>query len=102
MRDRGCEGTFRQYAGTLGEEQAGQMVAEKVRDFVRKRVTDIPGHLVIIASTDADRRKSDMNYAVCGIMQNFQLAWQRRLGTLWDTEPMMQSKELFDLLKLRQ
>ena len=91
-----------QYAGTLGEEQAGQMAPEKVRDFVRKRVTDIPGHLVIIASTDADRRKSDMNYAaVCGIMQNFQLlAWQRRLGTLWDTEPMMQSKELFDLLKL--
>lgn len=76
---------------------------EKVRDFVRKRVTDIPGHLIIIASTDADRRKSDMNYAaVCGIMQNFQLlAWQHRLGTLWDTEPMMQSKELFDLLKLQ-
>lgn len=76
---------------------------EKVRDFVRKRVTAIPGHLIIIASTDADRRKRDMNYAaVCGIMQNFQLlAWQRRLGTLWDTEPMMQSKELFELLKLQ-
>ncbi|MFG1731954.1 nitroreductase family protein [Paenibacillus sp. 843] len=76
---------------------------EKVRDFVRKRVTDIPGHLIILASTDADRRKSDMNYAaVCGIMQNFQLlAWQRGLGTLWDTEPMMQSNELFELLKLQ-
>lgn len=61
---------------------------EKVREFVRKRITDIPGHLIIIAGTDADRRKSDMNYAaVCGMMQNFQLlAWQRQLGSLWDTE----------------
>ncbi|WP_068619643.1 nitroreductase family protein [Paenibacillus tuaregi] len=76
---------------------------EKVRDFVRRRVTDIPGHLAIIATTDADRRKSDMNYAaVCGILQNFQLlAWQRQLGVLWDTEPMMQSKDVFHLLKMK-
>lgn len=75
---------------------------EKVRDFIRKRVTDIPGHLIIIAGSVEDGRKSDINYAaVCGIMQNFQLlAWQRQLGTLWDTEPMMQSKELFNLLKM--
>lgn len=75
---------------------------EKVRDFVRKRVTDIPGHLAVIARNDPDGRKSDMNYAaVCGIMQNFQLvAWQRQLGVLWDTETIMQSKALFDLFKM--
>ncbi|KKO55401.1 nitroreductase family protein [Paenibacillus sp. DMB20] len=86
----------------LEKNRLVKWLPEKVRDFVRKRVTDIPGHLMIIASTDADRRKSDNNYAaVCGIMQNFQLlAWQRQLGTLWDTEPMMQSKELFNLLKM--
>jgi len=76
---------------------------EKIRDFVRKRVTEIPGHLAVIASTNEDRRTNDMNYAaVCGIMQNFQLlAWQRQLGTLWDTEPMMQSWELFHLFQMK-
>lgn len=76
---------------------------EKIRDFVRKRVTEIPGHLAVIASTNEDRRTNDMNYAaVCGIMQNFQLlAWQRQLGTLWDTEPMMQSRELFHLFQMK-
>lgn len=76
---------------------------EKIRDFVRKRVTEIPGHLAVIASTNEDRRTNDMNYAaVCGIMQNFQLlAWQRQLGTLWDTEPMMQSRELVHLFQMK-
>ncbi|MET3848960.1 MULTISPECIES: nitroreductase family protein [unclassified Paenibacillus] len=76
---------------------------EKIRDFVRKRVTEIPGHLAVIASTNEDRRTNDMNYAaVCGIMQNFQLlAWQQQLGTLWDTEPMMQSRELFHLFQMK-
>ncbi|PQP88745.1 nitroreductase family protein [Paenibacillus sp. AR247] len=76
---------------------------EKIRDFVRKRVTEIPGHLAVIASTNEDRRTNDMNYAaVCGIIQNFQLlAWQRQLGTLWDTEPMMQSRELFHLFQMK-
>lgn len=76
---------------------------EKIRDFVRKRVTEIPGHLAVIASTNEDRRINDMNYAaVCGIMQNFQLlAWERQLGTLWDTEPMMQSRELFHLFQMK-
>ncbi|WP_397386298.1 nitroreductase family protein [Paenibacillus sp. VCA1] len=86
----------------LTKNRLVKWLPEKVRDFVRRRVTDIPGHLAVIAVTGPDRRESDMNYAaVCGIMQNFQLlAWQRRLGALWDTEPMMQSKELFHLLKM--
>lgn len=77
----------------LMQNKLVKWLPEKVRDFVRKRVTEIPGHLAVIASADEDKRKGDMNIAaVCGIMQNFQLlAWQRQLGVLWDTEPMMQN-----------
>ncbi|OZB98953.1 nitroreductase family protein [Paenibacillus sp. XY044] len=87
----------------LVQNKLVKWLPEKVRDFVRKRVTEIPGHLAVIASTDGDRKKNDMNVAaVCGIMQNFQLlAWERQLGALWDTEPMMQSRELFILLRMK-
>lgn len=54
----------------------------------------IPAHLIFIAESASDRRKSDENYAaVCSVMQNFQLlGWDRGLGALWDTDPMFHNE----------
>lgn len=78
----------------MKESRFGKLIPAKMIDFFVKRITDIPAHLIFIAESASDRRKSDENYAaVCSVMQNFQLlAWHRGLGALWDTDPMFHSE----------
>ncbi|MHA6534696.1 nitroreductase family protein [Paenibacillus sp. BAC0078] len=82
----------------------GKWIPGKMIELFKKRFIDIPGHVVVIAGTGPDRRASDQNYAaVCSILQNFQLlGWERQLGMLWDTEPMMQSEEFFKRIGVRE
>ena len=78
----------------MKESRFGKLIPTKMIDFFVKRITDIPAHLIFIAESATDRRKSDENYAaVCSVMQNFQLlGWDHGLGALWDTDPMFHSE----------
>lgn len=75
----------------------GKLIPDKMLGIFKKRFVDIPAHVIVIAETAADRRRSDQNYAdVCSIIQNFQLlGWERRLGMLWDTESIIQNEIFF-------
>ncbi|SDC27762.1 Nitroreductase [Paenibacillus sp. UNCCL117] len=78
----------------MKESRFVKLMPAKMIDFFIKQITDMPAHLIFIAESASDRRRSDENYAaVCSVMQNFQLlGWERGLGALWDTDPMLQSE----------
>ncbi|MFE6795791.1 nitroreductase family protein [Paenibacillus chitinolyticus] len=88
----------------MKESKLGKLIPVKMIDFLIKRITDIPAHLIFIAESADNRRQSDENYAaVCSVMQNFQLlGWERGLGMLWDTDPMLQSESFLTEIGLRE
>ncbi|WP_334074682.1 MULTISPECIES: nitroreductase family protein [Paenibacillus] len=76
----------------------GKLLPARLKEGMKKRFVSIPAHLVVIFKVDpADKLGSERNYAaVCGIMQTFQLlGWEKRLGMLWDTEPIIQNETFF-------
>lgn len=88
----------------MAGSRLGKWMPGKMIELFKKRFADIPGHVVVIAGTGPDRQASDRNYAaVCSILQNFQLlGWERQVGMLWDTEPMMQSEGFYERLGIRE
>ncbi|RRJ66189.1 nitroreductase [Paenibacillus oralis] len=86
------------------ESRFGKLIPSKMLDILSRRVAEIPGHLIVMAESGADERESDENFAAaCGVMQNFQLlGWERGLGMLWDTDPLIQSELFFTEIGLRE
>lgn len=76
----------------------GRLLPARLKESLKKRFVSIPAHLVVIYRVDpTDRIGSERNYAaVCGMMQTLQLlGWEKRLGMLWDTEPMLHNETFF-------
>ncbi|MGG6311696.1 nitroreductase family protein [Paenibacillus macerans] len=90
--------------GRMKESKLGKLIPSKMIDLYVKRVVDIPAHLIVVAEAATDRRQSDENYAAASsVMQTLQLlSWERGLGVLWDTEPVVQSESLFAGIGLRE
>ncbi|MBP1990175.1 nitroreductase family protein [Paenibacillus eucommiae] len=88
----------------MKENKLVKLVPDKMMGIIKKRFTEIPANLIVIAETDPDRRKSDENYAaVCSIMQIFQLlGWERGLGMLWDTERTIQNELFYQRIGVRE
>jgi len=88
----------------MKESKFGKLIPAKMIHYFIKQITDIPSHLIFIAESAPDRRQSDENYAaVCSVMQNFLLlGWERGLGALWDTDPMLQSESFLAEIGLRE
>lgn len=88
----------------MKESNLGRLFPAKMIDFITKKVSDTPAHLIFIAESAGNQRQSDENYAaVCSIMQNFQLlGWEHGLGMLWYTEPMIKSESFFKEIGLRK
>ncbi|MFC3748119.1 nitroreductase family protein [Paenibacillus sp. GCM10012306] len=88
-------------AGYLTEQvtqsRLGRLIPGKLVEMYKKKFTDIPAHLIVICDKDPQRSKSESIYAeACAVLQNFQLlAWERGLGMVWDTEPMIQTDAFF-------
>jgi nitroreductase len=79
------------------QSRLGKLIPGKLVEMYKKKFTDIPAHLIVICDTDPQRGKSESIYAeACAVLQNFQLlAWERELGMVWDTEPMIQTEAVF-------
>ncbi|MFF2910964.1 nitroreductase family protein [Paenibacillus sp. NPDC057934] len=85
------------------QSRLGKLIPGKLVEMYKKRFTDIPAHLIVICDTDPERGQSESIYAeACAVLQNFQLlAWERGLGMVWDTEPMIQTEAFFKGIGLR-
>ncbi|WP_240644342.1 nitroreductase family protein [Paenibacillus paeoniae] len=88
----------------MTESKLGKLIPGKLMDVFKKRFSDIPAHLVVMAAKGPDRPSSDRNYAaICGLMQSFQLlGWERGLGMLWDTDPFLYHEGFFQGIGLRE
>lgn len=88
----------------MKESHLGKLLPAKITELLKKKVTDIPAHVVFIAESADTQRQRDENYAaVCSIMQNIQLlGWEQGLGMLWYTDPMFCSESLFTAIGLRE
>lgn len=89
--------------GKMKESKLGRLVPNKMMDVFKKRLEQVPANLIVIAETDPDRRIANENFAaVCSILQIFQLlGWERKLGMLWDTEPLIQNELFFKRIGVR-
>ncbi|MCM3492057.1 nitroreductase family protein [Paenibacillus lactis] len=88
----------------MKESKFGKLIPAKMINYFIKQITDIPSHLIFIAESASDQRQRDENYAaVCSIMENFLLlGWERGLGALWDTDPMLQSESFLAEIGLQE
>ncbi|WP_198042678.1 nitroreductase family protein [Oceanobacillus sp. AG] len=88
----------------LKESKLGKIVLNKMIDFLTKKVAETPVNLVFIAESANNQQQSDKNYAsVCSVMQNFQLlGWEKGLGMLWYTDPIIQGESFFKEIGLQE
>ncbi len=88
---------------SMRENKLMRWVPGKMIELFKSRFTAIPGHLIVVAEADPDRRgEEDSVAAACGIMQIFQLlGWEQGLGMLWDTERIIQNEVFFKQIGIR-
>ncbi|MGC5772125.1 nitroreductase [Paenibacillus pabuli] len=88
----------------VSQSKLGKLIPGKLLDVFKKRVTDIPAHVIVMSNAGQDRLTNDRNYAAaCEMMQSLQLlGWERGLGMLWDTESMIQNEGFFKGIGLRE
>ena len=81
-------------------EDLVQTFPEDAREQRRRALSEPAAFLIVVMKEDPRQKQNDENFAaVSALIQNFQLlAWEKRLGVVWKTNPFIYEPKVRELL----